>query len=257
MDVPQFPAKGAQWVDVDGDGQQDLFLYGDVEAGANHLIMNNNGEFSVASAPELEEYGDLAAWADMDNDGLLDVILRDSPVGPFRILHNLGGQDFDPVPVPPYLDQPYVIVSFVDINGDGYQDIFAAKTGEYACYVFRNLGGSGFATPISVTGSSPLQITAAKWADFDSDGDVDLYVACTDENHLFRNDGQLPLVDCTPPILGDIGGTDDFVWCDYDSDNQLDLIDVSVDRGPRVFHNNVTSWSSLESRSGMGGTPRL
>lgn len=61
-------------------------------------------------------------------------------------------------------------------------------------------------------------------ADYDSDGNVDLYVTCLGPNHLYRNNGDGTFTDVTQKA-----GVDDARWStgaafgDYDNDGDLDL----------------------------------
>jgi hypothetical protein len=71
---------------------------------------------------------------------------------------------------------------------------------------------------------SPGTLTNA-WADFDSDGDPDLFVGFNgDPNRLYRNDHGV-LVDVAPAVgLDDSRGTRASAWGDFDSDGDPDLL---------------------------------
>ena len=62
------------------------------------------------------------------------------------------------------------------------------------------------------------------WADFDRDGDLDLFVGMRySENRLYRNDGGT-FVDVAPTLgLADVEDTRAAAWGDYDDDGDLDL----------------------------------
>ena len=62
------------------------------------------------------------------------------------------------------------------------------------------------------------------WADFDRDGDLDLFVGMRySANHLYRNDGGT-IVDVAPELgLADLEDTRAAAWGDYDGDGDLDL----------------------------------
>ena len=62
------------------------------------------------------------------------------------------------------------------------------------------------------------------WADFDRDGDLDLFVGMRySANHLYRNEGGT-FVDVAPELgLADIEDTRAAAWGDYDGDGDLDL----------------------------------
>ncbi len=68
----------------------------------------------------------------------------------------------------------------------------------------------------------------AVFADYDNDGDQDLFVADRHEDRLFQNDGTGHFVDVAA-AAGVAGTTDDVSasWGDYDNDGYLDLYVVS------------------------------
>ncbi len=95
----------AVWGDYDNDGFLDLFVTnaGDTGQGpgnANRLFHNNgNSTFTDVAVPEgvaLQDNVALhrgAAWVDYDNDGFLDLVIKDgigTAVGLHRLLKNLG-----------------------------------------------------------------------------------------------------------------------------------------------------------------------
>jgi hypothetical protein len=61
-------------------------------------------------------------------------------------------------------------------------------------------------------------------ADYDNDGNVDIYITCVGPNHLFRNLGGGRFVDMTKSAgVGDPGFSTSAAWFDYDNDGKLDL----------------------------------
>jgi hypothetical protein len=65
---------------------------------------------------------------------------------------------------------------------------------------------------------------ATTWADFDRDGDMDLYV--TNEagpNRLFRNRGDGAFEDFSDEVTGEVGYGMGASWGDYDNDGRIDL----------------------------------
>jgi hypothetical protein len=76
------------------------------------------------------------------------------------------------------------------------------------------------------------------WADYDGDGDLDLFVSNKTANELFRNDGT-QFVDVTTGALADslVHGRG-AVWADHDNDGDLDL--YIANKGPnRLFRNDA------------------
>ncbi len=92
-------------------------------------------------------------------------------------------------------------VTLFDSDGDGDLDVFlpgggsAPGTPNPSAHqgFFRNDGAARFENITAAAGFEPRPgdafSLAAAAADFDSDGDLDLYVACLGPNRLYRNDG--------------------------------------------------------------------
>lgn len=126
-----------------------------------------------------------------------------------------------------------------DADGDKKPDVFFTNGAEpeslrkssprYRNRLFRNLGGLRFLdiTARSGLGGEGYSMGAAA-ADYDNDGDVDLFVAGVFRNVLYRNRGDGTFEDVT----GDSGiGSSEWAvaagWFDYDADGLLDLFVVN------------------------------
>jgi hypothetical protein len=139
------------------------------------------------------------------------------------------------------------VVAF-DFNNDGRLDLFfpngaempsLRKTGpKFWNRLYRNEGNGHFTDVTSEAGlgGSGYSIGAAA-ADFDNDGNVDLFVAGVHENHLYRNlGGHFEDVTASAGIRDDefaVGAA----WLDFDRDGRLDLfilnyVEWSPDRDP-------------------------
>ena len=124
-------------------------------------------------------------------------------------------------------------VCFCDYDGDSYADIYLVngtllEGGEEPLptnALYRNGGDGTFTdlTAASGTGDSGYGMGCAG-ADYDNDGDVDLYVTNYGPNALYRNEGDGTFTD-----VGEQAGVANplwsvcAVWLDYDSDGLLDL----------------------------------
>ena len=117
---------------------------------------------------------------DFDKDGWDDLLFVHS-YGGHQLFRNLGGLKFKDVTEELGLSQIFnnhwgVGCSFVDINGDGWLDLFVAGTGD-PNLVLLNKAGKSFeemseSIGLSRTGAS-VQMT---FSDFDRDGDLDGYL---------------------------------------------------------------------------------
>ncbi len=119
-------ANGAQsWTttfgDLDNDGDMDAFL---VNHEVPHVLYENiDGKFFVKKAlsKPLQSFGFQVLMRDLDNDGLLDILI--SGIEGLTLLHNRGGMQFD---IFEKFLSPSKILSFNvgDINDDGLIDIY-------------------------------------------------------------------------------------------------------------------------------------
>ena len=93
-----------------------------------------------------------------------------------------------------------------------------------------------------VTGNTNSRGVA--WGDYDSDGDLDLYVAnaAGTANNLFRNDGDTSFSDeGIATGTGDNGDGVGTIWGDYDNDGDLDLY-LSNQGVNRLYRNNGNAY---------------
>ncbi len=215
--------KGSAWGDYDGDGRLDLFVS---NMGQPCRLYHNegNGRFKDV-APELGVTGadmSFACWFwDYDNDGRLDLYVNDyratvaevlaSAMGVKisgsshpRLYHNLGDGEFREVSADLGLDRAMAPmgVNFGDVDNDGFLDLYLG-TGDMSYegldvkLMFRNLEGQGFEDVTASSRTGHLQKGhGVSFADYDGDGDLDLFVELGGAtpgdqayNALFRNPG--------------------------------------------------------------------
>lgn len=181
---------GAQAVDVDADGDLDLFVCG--YRGPNRLWINEgDGKFTDRAAAwglAVERASMTMAWADIDRDGRLDAYLATTgyPPGPaqrFRVnMVPQGGRDV-PV-VPPELEEYWELLY---LPGDRARNVPAAKKD----HLFHQEKGR-FADITASSGiSGPWFTLSAVWWDYDADGYPDCYVSNDyhGPDRLYRNRG--------------------------------------------------------------------
>jgi len=135
--------------------------------------------------------------------------------------------------------------AFLDYDNDGWQDILLVnsmdwpehKTGKSTLALYHNNQDGTFT---DVTRQAGLAVEmygiGVAVADYDNDGNVDIYITCLGPNHLFRNLGGGKFADVTARAgVGDPGFSTSAVWFDYDNDGKLDLfvahyVDWSVEK---------------------------
>ncbi|MDP6538192.1 MAG: VCBS repeat-containing protein [Planctomycetota bacterium] len=262
-----FAWNGAAGGDVDGDGLWDLFVPSD---GRNFLyVAQDDGTYADQARErgvELPDAGTGAVFFDHDNDGDADLVVGhigwcagEEGVGgrALALYENDGTGHFEERSAALGLTEPVVAYSLTvfDYDGDGWLDVFACAYGRVAVEhnnswieanngapnaLFRNLGGTGFeevAERAGVRGDQWSYASAA--ADFDADGDVDLYVANDyGSNRLYRNEGDGTFRDVAPQVgVTDIGNGMGVSWGDLDADGRLDLYvaNMSSTAGNRIL----------------------
>lgn len=184
---------------------------------------------------------------DYNRDGLTDLFITD--------LRDDGGRMYTGKPDGKFVDQTFFlgleraknarIVAFVDLDGDGWEDIFLPDSSR----IFRNMKGEKF-VEYTAASNLPLMIDLAKGdrkrisgvipADYDLDGDLDLYITRSVQsvgswlesvqphlahNQLLRNDGDWKFKDVTANTRTDGEGRSTFsaVWTDVNNDRYPDL----------------------------------
>jgi hypothetical protein len=192
---------------------------------------------------------------DFNRDGILDLLVVD--VNGTFLYQGLAGGKFanvtTDVGLPPVADprsNPSVVAAFVDLDGDGWEDLLLGDA------VYRNEQGRRF---VNVTARTNLRLPhhwlAVVAADFDRDGRIDLYVTrggpgkkgdwltgrsgSADGNLLLRNKGNWQFEDVTAATGTDGGQRSTFtaVWLDADGDGWPDLF-VPNEFGNGVLYHN-------------------
>ena len=119
-----------------------------------------------------------------------------------------------------------------DFNTDGFQDIYiTSNNGPNALY--QNKGDGTFSEVAAVAGVDDPGRGSSNGgcaADYDNDGDPDLFVSHFGPSWLYRNNGDGTFSDVTSRSLGNVSSIDRTMgcaWGDYDRDGHLDLVVVN------------------------------
>ncbi len=115
-----------------------------------------------------------------------------------------------------------------DYNGDGDVDLYAGRydpaTGAYQHFLLKNEWGSY----LDVSAESGINHqgaeTAVRFADYDNDGFLDIYVVKEGANILYRSSGEETFTDVTGQSgAGDEAMGTGSLFFDYDHDGDLDI----------------------------------
>jgi len=183
----------AAWSDMDNDDDPDVYL---VDRTLDNQMMGNDGggSFGLVLTAGATAYGfssAAAAWGDYDNDGWQDLYLANRNNFD-QLYHNSTGGSFSMPTFEAVGDVgPAADVVWFDHDLDGNLDLFIARDGAPGI-LLENTGSTGAARFINRTGPFsvlPDSSVSVACADYDGDGDLDLYVVNKGSaNRLYRND---------------------------------------------------------------------
>ncbi len=233
---------GAVAGDIDNDGDIDLFVTG---YGKNTLYRNRgDGSFEdVTRAAGLEDFqwSAGASLADYDGDGWLDL----------AVVHYV---QFDPRNPPPR-------TALCNYRGIEVQCGPRGLPGTVDA-LYRNLGGASFENVTEKVGLSTGNLyygLGSIWADYDNDGDPDLFVANDScPNYLFRNDGgRFVDVAMESGVALNADGRDQagmgVDFADLDGDGWLELIQANFSDDKNTLYSNLQGFFADASHAwGIG-----
>ena len=252
---------GAATADFDNDGYDDVFLCN----GRQPVLYRNRGDGTfeprtgVAGLDHLWHIN-VACFSDIDNDGDQDLFVG-AFFGPNHLLLNNGDGTFEDISARSGIqNHDYVTsLSFFDYDTDGDLDLYLGRfvnaetsfpdsflytrNGE-PNVLYRNNGDHTFTDVTKESGLGDIGLTLAMGAaDYDEDGDQDVYVANDfGRNALYQNQGDGTFRDVAKETgaLG-IGGSMSTSWGDYDNDGRVDLYVGAVRSNQRWFVQPITA----------------
>ncbi len=212
--------------DVNGDNLPDVFL-GDAKHKAAHLFIQNESGFTEITTQAFEE----------------DAIFED------------------------------VDAQFADVDKDGDLDLFVVSAGgeffgkmpELKDRVYINDGKGNFTKNEAAVPDYFTNGSVARFCDFDTDGDLDVFVGGRavsyrfgeiPESYLLLNNGEGVFSISNQPEILKAGMVTDASWTDVNSDGRPDLLVVGEWMSPRIFLNDgkkLTEASDLLVSENLNG----
>jgi hypothetical protein len=178
---------GAAWGDYDNDGNLDLFItigadHGNTVGAKTDQLYRNNGDGTFTDVTTLAGVansfgrGRSVNWVDFNNDGLLDLFLKNYQSPNVLYRNNGDGTFTDVASFAGLADAPGQVSSWTDYNNDGYMDVFIGSAGKDQ--LWRNNGDGTFTNVTSLAGLKDLSYgQGVAWGDYNNDGNMDLYIA--------------------------------------------------------------------------------
>ncbi|MEO0553906.1 MAG: CRTAC1 family protein [Bacteroidota bacterium] len=245
---------------------------------------------TIKESPQLNYYtykhlyiGAGAATGDFNNDGLEDVYMVGN-MSPNKLYLNKGDLEFEDITVSAGVEGSegfYMGVTLVDINADGWLDIYLCKSGKYRDpkarenLLYVNNGDLTFTEQAADYGLNNSQFSVqSSFFDYDLDGDLDMFLVNTPVNFdlsekvfvldfiynnpkfkqaggndkLYRNDnGRFVDVTQSAQILPDFGFGLSVSTADFNQDGWPDIFIANDFVAPDYLYINNKDGSFTES----------
>ena len=277
-------AIGALWLDFDQDGQLDLLATSRPKPGDRptpptlfRQTIDGFENVGISTIPDLVT-SETALLSDLSGDGVLDlvvigntssisqakVIVYDITTRPFMEL-SLGELNTTTIPLEGGFTPAIRDLASADFNGDLRPDLYISRTvnnGQVSeGRLFINTD-QGLVDQTEVSGLRPSLVgSGAVAADFDNDGDVDLYTI----DFLHENQGDGTFISIPDARGAAFPSTDDITavtTVDYDVDGFIDLFVTALPAPGRLLRNqgNGNHWleidleGTISNRDGIGAS---
>ncbi|WP_405410798.1 VCBS repeat-containing protein [Maribacter sp. Asnod1-A12] len=227
-------------------------------------------EKQVLLPHKLSQFGPALTAGDINNDGLVDFYIGGAAEqAPILFVQQKDG-DFNKSQTAFWQKEAGyedVDAIFIDIDNDGLKDLYVVSGGNeypkndfhYTDRIYLNKGNGTFKKG-AILNADRISGSVVKSADYDGDGDIDLFVGGrhTPQQYpnpsssmlLINDNGQLTnnSKSISPQLLY-IGMVTDAIWSDYDGDLDLDLIIVGEWMPISIFENRNGNLTKVENKN--------
>jgi len=249
--------QGSAWGDYDNDGDLDLFT--PTFSGLPNFFFENNGDGTFTRITNISLVEDTiitrtGSWADINNDGHLDLFTANADTAGFIFMNN-GDKTFTKSAFGDDEDENLQTAAWADYNTDGFIDLFVARRGLLNNTLYMGNGDGTFVAVDEATFPSDngAESWGAGWSDYDLDGDPDLFVANRNgqQDLLYQNngDGTFSLVDNL--LTTNLADSRSPSWGDFDNDGDEDLFVGTPSGAPNLLYENNGDGTFSKITSGI------
>lgn len=236
------------WIDYNNDGWEDIYITDKGASLPNKLYRNNgNGTFTKITTGTLANISALSvssAWADVNNDGWIDVFVVNATGKKSSLYLNTNGT-FTEASNTGIDDQPQYFHGAVwaDFDKDGFVDLLITNFFETRFHQFyKNNGNNTFTRIQNVVTTESQQALSPILADYNHDGLTDIFIpnGGNKPNSLFKNIGNFQFEKITTgAIATDAFNSVGACWGDYDGDGWVDLFVTNASaQNDNLYKNN-------------------
>jgi enediyne biosynthesis protein E4 len=261
------------WIDLNNDGFLDT--YGPNRSSRHSIKLNDqNGGFRKTYNSSISfqyPWKPHDAWADIDNDGDLDLFFTNQSTYTNRMFHSDGRLGFTEIfgSAACQIPSPTYGASWGDLNNDGYLDVFVcASSASQGNHVFINdKKGDFWRVTEGDVANSRDDSNASCLADFDNDTDLDIfYVNRSQSNCLLWNHGNgIFFPESNGRIVQSVEASRAVSVADINNDGFVDIFVANAIYKDFLYYNtaNENNWlkvklvGTLSNRSAIGAKIRI
>ena len=239
----------------------------------DHDIPKFSNVQTQTGIPFIGKIGQVATWGDYNVDDWQDIILTNGDRSPRRsrqfrnnsnkqiqrtfFFKNQEGQFKE---VSNYIGIPnsrYRTATWADYNNDGFPDLLIGTSmASKPLQLYKNMDGLSFTNISSMAGitegGSP--VVHGIWADYDNDGNIDIFQAGKGRSYLYRNKGDGTFEEVTE--ASGIDGnyfSNSALWFDANNDGYQDLILVNKGTNTMFLNLGDGTFMDVTKTSGLSG----